>query len=177
MTTGIFMRSRAAVATCWLVLLALVLAGGCADKPHPTTQPEQAGQSGLPTTSMRIGLQTFDLEIARTPDELQTGLMNRNSMPADHGMIFVFSAPQELHFWMKNTRIPLDIIFLDSGGGVVSIHHMKALDTTTDTASGGLSQYAIELNLDATDAAGVEPGDQLVLPPAIRPKPATQPGH
>ena len=153
---------------------ALVLAGDAPDRSNPTTQPQQAGQSGLPTASMRIGFQTFDLEIAKTPDELETGLMNRNSMPADHGMIFVFAAPQELHFWMKDTRIPLDIIFLDSGGKVVSIHHMKAFDMTTIT-SGGFSQYAIELNLDAVAAAGVQPGDQLVLPPAVRPPPATQP--
>jgi uncharacterized membrane protein (UPF0127 family) len=143
-----------------------LLAGGC------TSQSQ--GQRGLPTTSMRIGSRTFELEIARTQDQLATGLMNRDSMPADHGMIFVFDNDQLLHFWMKDTRYPLDVIFVNSGGQVVSVRQMAAYDTKTDTTSEGLAEYAIELNLGAAVAAGVLPADHLDIPAAARASPSTQ---
>jgi uncharacterized membrane protein (UPF0127 family) len=167
MTAGVANRSRWrwTVAVAGLVWAAL-LACGCA------TQSQ--GQRGLPTVSMRIGSRTFELEIARTQDQLETGLMNRDAMPADHGMIFVFDSDQLLHFWMKDTRFPLDVVFVNSGGEVVSVRQMAAYDTKTDTTSEGLAEYAIELNLGAAAAAGVLPGDHLDIPAAARAAPTTQ---
>jgi uncharacterized protein len=160
MTLGVCLRSkqRGAGAMAAFLLAALFLAGGCASRP----------QSGLPVVSMQIGTRTFDLEVARSKTELDTGLMNRDSMPANHGMIFVFESDQLLHFWMENTRIPLDIIFISSDGRVVSVRQMAAYDTTTDSNSEGLAEYAIELNLGAAAAAGVLPGDHLDIPTGAR---------
>ncbi len=93
--------------------------------------------------------------------------MHRDSMPADHGMIFTFDAPQELNFYMKNTRIPLDIIFIDQNGRVVSIAQMRPYDWST-TSSAAPAQYAIELNQGAAARAGVAVGDVLHLPPAAK---------
>src|ERR1043165_5369353 len=99
-------------------LLVLVLAGGCDRSP----------QSGLRTVQMTIGNSRFTLEVADTMPTQQKGLMNRDSMPADHGMIFVFESDEPRAFWMHNTRIPLDILYVDSAGRIVSIRQMKPYD-------------------------------------------------
>ena len=84
-------------------------------------------------------------------------------MPSDHGMIFVFESDEPRAFWMENTRIPLDILFVASDGHVVSIHSMKPYDRTA-VPSDGPARYAIELNQGAAQSAGVKAGDILQLP-------------
>jgi uncharacterized membrane protein (UPF0127 family) len=120
-------------------------------------------QTALRTTTMRIGKQTFTLEIADTDASQQKGLMERDSMPAGHGMIFFFPDEAEREFWMKNTRFPLDILFLNKSGTVVSIHQMQSYDEHL-TSSDGPAQYAIELNLGAAKEAEVHVGDRLAVP-------------
>jgi len=112
---------------------------------------------------MKIGNRSFTLEVADTDTTCHTGLMNRDSMPADHGMIFVFEQEDLLKFWMKNTRIPLDILYLDKSGRVVSVHQMKPFDKT-EIPSDGPAMYAIELNKDTAAKVGVKAGDVLTLP-------------
>lgn len=141
------------------------LSMGCKPESSTPARPGEDGtpQSGLPTTIMTIGSKPFTLEIAATHQTREIGLMYRDSMPADHGMIFVFDRERVLPFWMKHTRLPLDIIYVDKGGKVVSIHQMKPFDLT-GTTSRGPAQYAIELNQGSAAAAGVKDGDQLHLP-------------
>ena len=130
----------------WLCLSIEVLAAllvGC--------RPAAAPQTGLPTTPMKIGDKTFTLEIAATQDSREFGLMRRDSMPADHGMIFVFQTPQQLPFWMKNTRIPLDIIYIDANGKVDSVKQMQPY-VETPVSSEGVVKWAIELNQGAATA-------------------------
>jgi hypothetical protein len=116
---------------------------------------------------MNIGNRPFVIEVARTNDEQETGLMKRDSMPADHGMIFVFSNDEVRFFWMKNTRFPLDILFVNAKGRVVSISQMKAYDLNT-TSSIDPARYAIELNDGAAAECGVKKGDVLDIPTAAR---------
>ena len=142
-----------------LLLAALALLVGCENKP----------QSGLATVPMEIGKKTFTLEVADRTDSRTYGLMRRDSMPQDHGMIFVFDREEPRGFWMKNCRIPLDIVFLDSGGKVVSVKQMKAYDLSS-TPSDGPAQYAIELNKGAAEAAGVTAGMTLKLPAGLSSK-------
>jgi len=136
------------------LLLVVAIVVGCSE-PIP--------KNGLATTKMSIGRETFTLEIANTSATREHGLMERDSMPADHGMIFVFKKPDELSFWMKNTRIPLDILYLDEHGKVVSIHQMKPYDRT-GIPSDGLSKYAIELNVGRASQVGAKAGDVLEIP-------------
>jgi uncharacterized membrane protein (UPF0127 family) len=124
-------------------------------------------QSSLRTINMQIGRQTFTLEVADTEPTRETGLMNRDSMPAQHGMLFVFDDEQPRGFWMKNTRIPLDILFVNAQGKIISSKSMKPLDLQT-TESDGPAKYAIELNQGAIEKAGVSVGDQLNIPLQVR---------
>ncbi len=141
-----------------LVLLPC-LAGGCS-----------RSQSALPVVSMQIGKQSFQIEIAATPESQETGLMKRDSMPDDHGMIFIFPQEKICQFWMKNTRFPLDIVFLNTGGAVVSIHQMVAYDENNLTSSDFPSRYAIELNRGAAAAAGLKVGDVVAIPDQAKSK-------
>ncbi len=136
-----------------ILVIALFLPGGCQSPP-----------SNLATTKMQIGRKTFTLEIAATNAAREYGLMQRDSMPSNHGMIFVFRDDQDQSFWMKNTRIPLDIIYINSMGQVVSIHQMKPYDLT-GVFSDAPAKYAIELNEGMAESAGVKKGDVLKIPP------------
>jgi uncharacterized membrane protein (UPF0127 family) len=118
---------------------------------------------------MQIGAKPFTLEIADTDELRQKGLMRRDSMPKDQGMIFVFLDEAPRSFWMKNTRIPLDIIYLDARGRIVSIKQMKPFDLT-GTPSDGPAQYAIELNEGTASKLGIKPGDTLDLPKGLKAK-------
>ena len=94
--------------------------------------------------------------------------MFRASMPADHGMLFVFQRPEFREFWMKNTRIPLDILYLDATGQVVSVRRMAPYDET-GVPSGAKAQYAIELNQGTAARVGARVGDRLAVPGATVP--------
>jgi len=128
---------------------------------------EAAPSTGLPTVPVTIGQQSFQLEIANDDDERQRGLMHRDSMPADHGMIFVFPDERERAFWMKNTKIPLDILYLDSTGTIVSIRQLKPFDETSVT-SWFPARFAIELNEGAADKSGVRVGHVVTIPAVAR---------
>ena len=141
-----------------LTLAALLLLLGC---DHPP--------SGLATAKVQIGSKTFTLEIADSGKTRTYGLMRRDSMPSDHGMIFVFDHEAPLAFWMENTRIPLDIVYLDARGNVVSVKQMKAYDRTS-VPSDGPSQYAIELNQGAAASAGIKKGMTVKLPDGLNAK-------
>lgn len=147
----------------WTFLLALV---ACLS-PIGCDGKSGAPQSNLATTQMAIGRKTYTLEIARTAAERNKGLMERDSMPDDHGMIFLFPEAQEQHFWMKNTRIALDIVYVGSDGKVVSVHHMDPYKRDT-IPSDGPAQFAIELNAGQAAAAEVRAGHTVNIPEGIR---------
>jgi uncharacterized membrane protein (UPF0127 family) len=125
-----------------------------------------ASPSGLPMTAMPIGSKIYQLEIATNDASREHGLMERDTLSPDHGMIFVFNQPQTSSFWMHHTRFPLDIIFADAHARIVSIRSMKAYDETP-TYSKGAYEYAIEINAGEATAAGVKPGDTLQIPPVV----------
>lgn len=140
-----------------LAFAAALLAATTGCDASATTQPD----SGLPVVTMTIAGQKYHLEVAANDASRQHGLMERARLPADHGMVFVFTDEQPRNFWMHHTRFPLDIIYVDHAGKVVSVRTMKAYDET-GIPSNGPATYAIELN--AGKAADVKPGDTLDLP-------------
>jgi len=117
-------------------------------------------------TAMQVGSRTYQVEIAADDASRDHGLMERDSMDSDHGMIFVFPDCEKRSFYMHHTRFPLDIIFADDRDKVVSVHTMKAYDEGL-TWSAGPAKYAVELNVGEAAACGVKPGDTLQIPPAV----------
>jgi len=144
-----------------LFFVLIALACGC-DK-------DRAASSGLPTIQLQIGNKSFTLEVADNDRDRKYGLMRRDSMPADHGMIFAFDREAPLSFYMKNTRIPLDILYLDHAGKIVSIKQMKPYDESS-VRSDEPAQFAIELNKGTADAVGAKVGANLSIPSTLRAK-------
>jgi len=143
-------------------VVALILLLGSCGCDSSSSAPQT-----LRTTKMQIGSKSFTLEVADTAETAEFGLMKRDSMPADHGMIFVFRADEPRSFWMKNTRIPLDIAYVRSDGTVVSMHQMQPYDLRP-TPSDGPAKYAIELSWGTLANTGVHVGDKLQIPADAR---------
>lgn len=121
------------------------------DTPGKTQIVEISGDNGK--------YYKFDIELAVTPEEQARGLMFRKSMPGSHGMMFVFENEALRTFWMRNTLIPLDILFLDADGKIVKIHeNAKPLDET-QIPSGAPVLAAIELNGGTAARLGILPGN------------------
>ena len=115
----------------------------------------------------------YNVEIADDDAERQQGLMYRNEMDADHGMLFLFEHEQVQSFWMMNTHIPLDILYFDAEWRLVS-----ASRNTPPCSSGvncpsylskGRARYVLELNAGQAKAIGLKKGDRLTLGPGIPP--------
>ena len=116
------------------------------------------GAADLPTRTLIVREQKFVVEVAATPETRATGLMHRFSLRPDHGMLFVFEAPQPLAFYMRNTYIPLSIAFLDARGRIINIEDMQPKDESTHWSK-GLAMYAIEMRQGWFAAKGIGAGD------------------
>lgn len=141
-----------------------------------------AGEAPPMLADVRIGDQFFQLEVAHTPPTRQKGLMERDDLPFDRGMIFVFPVAEKLVFWMSRTRIDLDILFLDADGVVVDIQTMPTEPPPRpgETEAGYENrlpryrsrlpaQFAIELNAGTAAVVGANIGDRIPLDfPALR---------
>ncbi|MCB1531347.1 MAG: DUF192 domain-containing protein [Alphaproteobacteria bacterium] len=103
----------------------------------------------------------FSVELASSGAQQAQGLMNRTHLPEGDGMLFVFSNEQRRAFWMKNTLIPLDILFLRADGTIHHIHHMaKPLDESRITALED-SRAVLEINGGLSDRLGIKEGDKI----------------
>ncbi len=103
----------------------------------------------------------FHVEVARTGDQQEAGLMFRTSVPAHGGMIFPMTPVREATFWMKNTVIPLDMVFIRTNGTIARITTAKALDESID-ASGEPVSAVLELGAGRARALGIHEGDTVV---------------
>jgi uncharacterized membrane protein (UPF0127 family) len=103
----------------------------------------------------------FNVEVSRTPAELKFGLMYRNEMALDHGMLFVFPLEQMRSFWMKNTFIPLDMIFIRKNGTIVNIEaNAKPLDLSS-RPSKAPALAVLEINGGLSEKLGIKAGDVI----------------
>ncbi|MEX0320229.1 MAG: DUF192 domain-containing protein [Ruegeria sp.] len=100
----------------------------------------------------------FNIELAMTQQERSRGLMFREHLPQRSGMLFVFDPPQRVAFWMKNTLIPLDMIFVDRTGTVTHVHE-GAIPGDETPIDGGDKVYAVlEINAGLSDRYAIVPG-------------------
>jgi uncharacterized membrane protein (UPF0127 family) len=110
------------------------------------------------------GPRNFNIEIALSDAQMEQGLMFRRSLAPDAGMLFDFKTPTNVTMWMKNTLIPLDMLFLDEHGRIFDIHE-RAVPLSTDIiAANGPARYVIELNGGTAERLGIKPGDQATAP-------------
>ena len=101
----------------------------------------------------------LDIEIADTDFDIQTGLMYRNSMKNNQGMLFVFEDETERFFYMKNTKIPLDLIFINAEKEIVSFQKNAMPFDESSLPSNAPAQYVLEVNAGLVDSLGITVGD------------------
>lgn len=161
MFTPRFARSRV-----WVLLAALALsgAGACRNGRSAATSGPSAtqatpkvilhGEPGGRAIPVRV-------ELARTDSERERGLMYRNHLEPDAGMLFLFPRPATLSFWMRNTLIPLDMIFIDQDRRIVGIVENAAPETETARRVDGNSQYVLEIAGGLSQRWGVHAGSSV----------------
>jgi uncharacterized membrane protein (UPF0127 family) len=142
----------------WAALAIIVLAGGMLAAPVRADSPETLQ---IVTAS---GSHDFHVEIAKDDASRAQGLMNRRFMPPDRGMLFEFERDEPVSFWMKNTYIPLDMIFI-SGAGVVT-HIVEKAEPLSERVipSGAPCLAVLELNGGVAASIGVKIGDTVRHP-------------
>ena len=106
---------------------------------------------------------TVTVELARTIPEQMQGLMYRWSLKPDHGMLFIFDDVSQRRFWMKNTRIPLDMMFIGPDLRIVGIVENAEPYTETERSVPGASKYVLEVGGGESAKHGVKAGDQVSL--------------
>ncbi|WP_245897819.1 DUF192 domain-containing protein [Pseudoprimorskyibacter insulae] len=107
------------------------------------------------------GTARFTVEIADDAEERAQGLMHRSSMPRAAGMLFVYPYPRAVAFWMRNTLIPLDMVFADSEGVVRHIHSNAVPLDETPIPGGDDIQYVLEINGGLSSSMGITVGSQI----------------
>lgn len=168
-------KSIAAVAGTVLLILALiaVLTYQPSNKPAPITQQ--------PITTMQMGayefvkqgevrfqtakqefISTIDVELAQDESKRQLGLMYRDKLADNQGMLFIFEGDEARAFWMKNTVLPLDMIFVNSKDEIVTIHKNTTPYSEQSYASSKPAQFVIEVNAGYIDRHKISVGDHIV---------------
>lgn len=146
----------------------ILISISCGNEPEAENGLPAGALGTLETILFEIRGVPVEIEVAVTPQEQQQGLMYRDSMPENHGMLFVYPQPQYMSFWMKNTRIPLSIAFIREDGVISNIEDMEPqkgpLVPSERYVSRQKSLYALEMNQGWFDKHGVKEGDQLELP-------------
>lgn len=134
----------------------------CPSDPEPKAE--------LPTAELSFpdapAAPTVRVELAKTPADIERGLMFRRSMPDDHGMLFTLDGRREQVFWMRNTCIPLDMLFIDEDGVIVGIVESATPLTETPRSVRCPSLYVLELNAGLSRKHGIAPGQRVSIPSA-----------
>ena len=143
------------------VAVFLSLAAACSQTSMPADgQPDL---TPLPMEDITVttahGPVRFHVEIADDDHEREQGLMYRRAMAADHGMLFDFNPPQQVSFWMHNTVLSLDIIFIGADGHILNIAANATPFSDASLPSDGAARGVLELNAGRAQALGILPGD------------------
>jgi len=110
------------------------------------------------------GPHRFTVELATSPAQMMQGLMFRQSLAPDAGMLFDYQTPSMASMWMKNTLIPLDMLFVDAAGHIVNIHERAVPGSLDAIAAAAPVRAVIELNGGTAARLGIRPGDRVIYP-------------
>jgi uncharacterized membrane protein (UPF0127 family) len=133
----------------FLVLAVLLWAAACQAQPKVIIQTKANREL------------TFQVEVADTPAKREIGLQYRRDLAADRGMIFLFPSESHHSFWMKNTPIPLDMIFINSDRKIVGIVEQAVPFSTDSRSVPAASQFVLEINGGLAGRYGVKVGDSI----------------
>ena len=132
---------------------------------NPETMPEpkfqKEGELYFQNPSTGKAISKIDIEKADTEVDRQFGLMFRKSMPEDEGMLFLFETSEQQSFWMRNTYIPLDIMFVDENGVITTIHENVKTQSDASLPSNGPAKYVVEVNGGYAQRHGIKLGDKI----------------
>lgn len=156
-------RIFVSAAVCWVLS---VFAIAVAD-PQAAVKADEAPVGDYASRLKKITIHTasgdriFKVEIARSEAERARGLMFRKSLPTDGGMLFIYARPDQIAMWMKNTFIPLDMLFIDEGGRIVNIVHNTAPQSLAIIRSGAVVLGVLEIAGGRAKQRGIKVGDQV----------------
>ncbi|MBK9245300.1 MAG: DUF192 domain-containing protein [Burkholderiales bacterium] len=140
-----------------LLLFALLTGAGAGAAQTP----------GLPTVQLAAGIHLITAELAASDPARARGLMFRQGLPANHGMLFVFDRKATHCMWMRNTLIPLSVAFIEDDGTIVNIENMQPHDERTRHCARRPVRFALEMALGWFDGKGIGPGAKLGRLPAV----------
>jgi uncharacterized protein len=154
------------IVSLYTLVVALVAACGGGASSTPTPSPLPTGQDGAPLTRLTFvnkdGSEVDLLvETVDTPEERSVGLMHRESMPENQGMLFIFEQEGKYTFYMRNTLVPLSIAFIEGEGAIVEIEDMQPLDDKTLHSPDEEYLYAIEANQGWFSRNGIAAGSEV----------------
>ena len=152
--TGSIRSGRRGRGLCWLLLVAaaagMLAAGARAEILERLIARGDHGD------------RVFLVEIADEPHEMQEGLMWRRELAEDHGMLFLYPAPTETSFWMRNTYVSLDIVFIDPEGQVLRVASNTRPLNDTSIPSGGEVVAVLEIGAGLAERYGIRPGTEIL---------------
>jgi len=139
---------------------AFVLLAGCGNDAKKEASGPKSFEERFP---IKVGAQVVRMQVAILLSESEKGLMFRQALAADEGMIFIYDEPQQMSFWMRNTELPLDIGFFDASGELREIYPMYPHDERPVTSRDHHLQFALEMNQSWYRQSGTKPGAKLDL--------------
>lgn len=143
-----------------LTLLFLFASPALADGPATVT----FGQGEVTIATSGGSKFHFSVEVAETEDQLHQGLMFRDAMAPDAGMLFLLGTEEIASFWMRNTFLPLDMLFIARDGRITNIHHNAAPGSTAIVSSTAPVTGVLELNGGVAARLGIHAGDRIIHP-------------
>lgn len=162
--THLAFRKITYAAIVWISIGLMVTS--CEDAKKQTPKPieitfKKDGELGIYKSETDSLLKQIDIEIADTPYKRETGLMYRNLLGEQQGMLFIFEESQYLAFYMKNTKISLDIIYLNEDKEIVDIYENTTVMDETALPSKSIARYVLELNAGKVKEWRIEIGDYI----------------